>query len=89
VSTLTLAALFIQLLDAGQTCAALKRGGIEANPLFGGRMSCSAAIGIKAASLVPLAFPLSPSLRLGVQAGNIGAGSIGVGVSVALFWGPR
>ena len=89
MSTLTLLAILIQLADAGQTCAALRLGAREQHPLLGARPSCATVLAFTGAQLAPLALPLSPRWRLGVQTWNVGSGSAGIGASVVLFWGRR
>lgn len=89
MSTLTILAIVLQLADSSQTCAALSRGARETNPLLGSTPTCAAVVGLKGAALVPLAFPLPPRYRTAVQVGNIGAGSLGIGISVVTFWGRR
>ncbi len=89
MSALTLLAIVLQLADAGQTCAALYAGAKEGNPLIGSHPTCAKVVAFKAAHLAPLVLPLKGPWRLGVQVGNIGAGSLGVGLSVRYYWSTR
>jgi hypothetical protein len=43
------ALLLTATLDAGTTCAALSRGLMEANPIYGSHPTCGRVVGMKAA----------------------------------------
>jgi len=90
MSTLTLLAIVLQLADAGQTCAALRTGRAhEANAAIGAQPSCAKVLAIKGVALAPLALPLPKRYHAALQVGNIGAGGVGVSVSVVTFWGRK
>jgi len=89
MSVLTAIAIVLQLADAGQTCAALRGGAREGNPLLGAHPGCGRVLALKGAQLAPLALPLPGKLRAGVQIGNVAAGGGGVALSAVLYWGRR
>lgn len=72
-----------QALDAGTTCAAFARGGIEANPVMPG--SCKASVGVKAAVTVGYGFALRPLFKTHPRAARVLTGTLSaVTVGVAL-----
>lgn len=69
-----------QLADVLTTRAALNRGGTESNGIYGSHPSTAKLVGIKAATMGPLAFLLEkiykdhPKVAMGIAAGAGGAG---------------
>ena len=70
-----LALLLTAALDAGTTCAAMSRGLMEANPIYGTRPSCGRVVATKAAGTggaMWLSTKLKPKPRKWVMVGLIG-----------------
>ena len=80
MNTLTALAIVLQLSDAAQTCAVLKKGGYERNPLL--PQNCAGIVAIKSATLVPLFTMKDKKLRKIWSISMMASGGIGIGLSV-------
>ncbi len=74
-------ALAVQLTDVSMTCHTLRHGGVELNPIFGRRPTCSRVALVKAATLIPIPF-LRGRARTAVVLANITGGTIGVSMTI-------
>lgn len=83
---LRLLAVVMQMADMQHTCAAINDGHREVNTVvYGAHATCNRVVVTKMIALVPVFLPekwLPNRYRYGFAVGNIGAGTIGVFLSV-------
>lgn len=78
---LLLAALLAQAGDAATTCAALRRGGVEQNPVYG--QSCARVVAVKAASMAGIALVPNRKVKVVLSAYALGHGGVGLTVNLS------